>query len=60
MNAACHAPGGDGVFLVEGPAGIGKSRLLSEFANGLEPDRWRTVVVAGTEYDQPTPHYLVP
>ncbi|MFE3727269.1 LuxR C-terminal-related transcriptional regulator [Nocardia sp. NPDC059154] len=59
LNAACHAPGGDGVFLVEGPAGIGKSRLLSEFANGLEPDRWRTVVVAGTEYDQPTPHYLV-
>ncbi|WP_433561648.1 LuxR C-terminal-related transcriptional regulator [Nocardia sp. CA-151230] len=59
LNEACHAPGGDGVFLVEGPAGIGKSRLLSEFADGLEPGRWRTVAVAGTEYDQPTPHYLV-
>ncbi|WP_158607892.1 helix-turn-helix transcriptional regulator [Nocardia panacis] len=56
LDAAYREPGSR-VFLVEGPAGIGKSRLLTEFvrrARGL-----RTISVAATEYEQSTPRHLL-
>ncbi|MFF2087621.1 AAA family ATPase [Nocardia sp. NPDC058176] len=44
------------LFLVEGPAGIGKSRLIAHFARAV---RCRVVLVTGTEDAQAHPRYLV-
>ncbi|MEU4323011.1 AAA family ATPase [Nocardia fluminea] len=43
------------LLLVDGPAGIGKSRLIAEFVHAA---RCRVLVVTGTEDAQPQPHYL--
>ncbi|QLY31723.1 AAA family ATPase [Nocardia huaxiensis] len=47
------------MYLVEGPAGIGKSRLLREFASRAQARGLRTVVVAATEFEQSSPHFLL-
>ncbi|MBC7302705.1 MAG: AAA family ATPase, partial [Nocardia sp.] len=44
------------LLLVEGPAGIGKSRLIAHFARAV---RCRVVLVTGTEDAQAQPRYLV-
>lgn len=44
------------LLLVEGPAGIGKSRLIACFARAV---RCRVVLVTGTEDAQAQPRYLV-
>ncbi|WP_067814038.1 helix-turn-helix transcriptional regulator [Nocardia inohanensis] len=58
LEAACTQPGGARVVLVEGPAGIGKTRLLAEFARRIA-DRRRVIAVAATEFEQGTPLRLV-
>ncbi|WP_067713409.1 helix-turn-helix transcriptional regulator [Nocardia yamanashiensis] len=56
LDAACTGSGG-GVVLVEGPAGIGKTRLLAEFARRCATRR--VVTVAATEFEQGAPLGLV-
>lgn len=56
LDAACTGTGG-GVVLVEGPAGIGKTRLLAEFARRCATRR--VVTVAATEFEQGAPLGLV-
>ncbi|WP_158675630.1 AAA family ATPase [Nocardia stercoris] len=59
LHEACAAPGGPQVLLVEGPAGIGKSRLAGEFTRSAAAAGWRTITVSGTEYERSTPGYLL-
>ncbi len=47
------------MFLVEGPAGIGKSRLAEQFASAMESDGWRSLTVAGAEFDRSVPGSLI-
>ncbi|MGW4532821.1 LuxR C-terminal-related transcriptional regulator [Nocardia sp. NPDC004340] len=59
MDAAHRTSGDRRVFLVEGPAGIGKSRLLAESADRARAAGLRTIAIAATEYEQSTPRHVL-
>ncbi|MFJ2668607.1 AAA family ATPase [Nocardia fluminea] len=55
LTTTFTGPDAPWLLLVDGPAGIGKSRLIAEFVHAA---RCRVLVVTGTEDAQPQPHYL--
>ncbi|WP_433594127.1 helix-turn-helix transcriptional regulator [Nocardia sp. CA-145437] len=55
LDATHHVRGRHRVFLVEGPAGIGKSRLLAESVRHARAAGLRAITVAATEYERSTP-----
>ncbi|PKV99258.1 AAA family ATPase [Nocardia fluminea] len=55
LTTTFAGPDAPWLLLVDGPAGIGKSRLIAEF---IHVARCRVLVVTGTEDAQPQPHYL--
>lgn len=59
LDATYHVPGRHRVFLVEGPAGIGKSRLLAESVRHARAAGLRAVTVAATEFEQCTPRQVL-
>ena len=55
-----EAAGGTGrLALVEGPAGIGKSRLLAELRNAAEADEMRVLTARGSELEREFPFGIV-
>ncbi|MGW4356991.1 AAA family ATPase, partial [Nocardia sp. NPDC004582] len=59
LDATYHTPARRRVYLVEGPAGIGKSRLLAESARRARDAGLRTITVTATEYEQSTPRHVL-
>ncbi|MEU1204404.1 AAA family ATPase [Nocardia sp. NPDC005825] len=59
LDAAYRISGDRRVFLVEGPAGIGKSRLLAESTDRARAAGLRTIAIAATEYEQSTPRQVL-
>ncbi|WP_280345151.1 LuxR C-terminal-related transcriptional regulator [Nocardia neocaledoniensis] len=55
LTATFATPEAPWLLLVEGPAGIGKSRLIAHFADTAP---CRVLLVTGTEDAQPQPRYL--
>src|ERR1700752_75557 len=55
INAVAHGRGG--VLVVEGPPGIGKSRLLAEVMALAEKSKVRTLFGEGFEYQQSVPFF---
>ncbi|MFI6573717.1 AAA family ATPase [Nocardia fluminea] len=55
LTTTFTGPDAPWLLLIDGPAGIGKSRLIAEFVRAA---RCRVLVVTGTEDAQPQPHYL--
>ena len=51
------ADGGGGVVIIDGPPGIGKSRLLAEVAERAQSRGVRTLFGRGFEYQQSAPFY---
>ncbi|WP_227998921.1 AAA family ATPase [Nocardia australiensis] len=59
LRSTCGEADPPWVLLVEGPAGIGKSRLADEFAREIGERGIRVVSVTATEYEQAEPLHLV-
>ncbi|MFE3989593.1 AAA family ATPase [Nocardia tengchongensis] len=59
LDATYCTPGRHRVFLVEGPAGIGKSRLLAESVRHGRAAGLRAITVAATEYERSTPRQVL-
>ncbi|MFF0637073.1 AAA family ATPase [Nocardia sp. NPDC004151] len=59
LDATYCTPGRHRVFLVEGPAGIGKSRLLAESVRHARAAGLRAITVAATEYERSTPRQVL-
>src|SRR6185503_10607909 len=58
--ALAEAVGGEGrLALVEGPAGIGKSRLLAELRAAAEEDGFRVLTARGSELEREFPFGVV-
>jgi DNA-binding NarL/FixJ family response regulator len=59
-SALAHtANGGGRLALVEGPAGIGKSRLLAELRNAAQEDDMRVLTARGSELEREFPFGVV-
>ncbi|MET9486323.1 AAA family ATPase [Nocardia sp. NPDC006630] len=59
LDAVYSAADGPWVFLVEGPAGIGKSRLLGELSKQVGARAVQVVSVPATEFEESTPLQLI-
>ncbi|WP_405138528.1 AAA family ATPase [Nocardia sp. NBC_01388] len=59
LDAVYSAADGPWVFLVEGPAGIGKSRLLGELPKQVGARAVQVVSVPATEFEESTPLQLI-
>ncbi|MEV0341490.1 AAA family ATPase [Nocardia sp. NPDC050713] len=59
LAAALESPDGPWVLLVDGQAGIGKSRLLAALAPFATRRGWRVLAVTATEDEQPQPLHVV-
>jgi ATP/maltotriose-dependent transcriptional regulator MalT len=59
-SALAHTVNGGGrLALVEGPAGIGKSRLLAELRNAAQEDDMRVLTARGSELEREFPFGVV-
>ncbi|MBF6215460.1 AAA family ATPase [Nocardia puris] len=58
LGVAAESPGQPWVALVEGPAGIGKSRLLGAFAPAAARHGGRVIAVTATEDERPQPLHV--